>query len=210
MDINELVKKYNLSQNDCWELKQKKGTWILSHDACEKIASIEKIELIDIQVLNSERDFVRLIIKMKSPLKSIMSIGEADNKNCFNSYFGCMAEKRGIDRCILKIIDAYQYSVYSEVESNDFNNTQNQQKQSMAVSNFNNGKVINHNLDMLKKEMIELINVKQVNDDIMNTYHLIKDDTWTQDLLLTWIGNLKNCPNKTIENGIINVNDVPF
>ena len=43
MDINDLKLKYNLTQEDFWELN--KGTrrrWIVTHDACEKIAAIEK------------------------------------------------------------------------------------------------------------------------------------------------------------------------
>ena len=31
-----------------------------------------------------------------------------------------MAEKRGIDRCVLKLVNAYQWGVYSEVEAEDF------------------------------------------------------------------------------------------
>jgi len=47
-------------------------------------------------------------------------MGEADTKNCMNQYKGSMAEKRGKDRCILKIINAYQYQIYSDVEADDF------------------------------------------------------------------------------------------
>ena len=35
-------------------------------------------------------------------------------------YIASMAEKRGIDRCVLKLINAYQYGIYSEVEADDF------------------------------------------------------------------------------------------
>ena len=31
-----------------------------------------------------------------------------------------MAEKRGVDRCVLKLINAYEYGIYSDVESDDF------------------------------------------------------------------------------------------
>ena len=36
-----------------------------------------------------------------------------------------MAEKRGIDRCILKLIRAYQYGISSEVEADDFSEKPN-------------------------------------------------------------------------------------
>lgn len=142
MTNEELAQKYNLSKSDMWELPQRKGTWIISHDACEKIASIEKIELTDIKVLNSELGFARFIVSMKKGEKTIMSIGEADSRNCKNLYFGCMAEKRGIDRCILKLIDAYQYGVYSETESDDFENKTEPKNEGINIAN-NNAKNIN-------------------------------------------------------------------
>lgn len=129
MTIDDMIKKYSLNKHvDCWQLPQNKDVWIISHDACEKIASIEDIRLTDIQVLNSDWDFCRMIVTMKKENLFIKSIGEAILRvknsdkigNCNSPYVGCMAEKRGIDRCILKLINAYQYGVYSDVESEEF------------------------------------------------------------------------------------------
>ena len=53
-------------------------------------------------------------------LITISSVGEADRKNCVSQYLGCMAEKRGIDRCVQKLINAYEYGISSEVEAEDF------------------------------------------------------------------------------------------
>ena len=118
MTINELTEKYNLSNDDFW--KHKQAGWIINHDACEKIASVEGISLTEIKILNSEKDFARFLITMSMGGKSVTSIGEADTKNSFNNYIGSMAEKRGIDRCVLKLIKAYEYGVYSDVEADDF------------------------------------------------------------------------------------------
>ena len=41
MDMKELAKKYNLTQDDYWK-ESRSGKWIISHDACEKIADMEK------------------------------------------------------------------------------------------------------------------------------------------------------------------------
>ena len=139
MTIKELFDKYKLTNMDCWELiRNKKKMWIITHDACEKIASMENIELIDIQILNSERDFCRVIITMRKGEKIIKTVGEAElitgevltkktkngydiyRGNCESNYIGCMAEKRGIDRAVLKLINAYEYGIYSDVESDDF------------------------------------------------------------------------------------------
>jgi len=120
MEIKDLAKKYNLDpKNDFWKHKQS-GKWIITHDACEKIASMEKISLKDWTTLNSERDFCRFLITMTMGDKEITSIGEASKENCQSRYYGSMAEKRGVDRCILKLINAYEYGIYSDSEADTF------------------------------------------------------------------------------------------
>jgi len=124
MRIKELAKKYNLGKNDFWELKRgQKSMWIITHDAVEKIAIIENIELTKFEVLNTEVDFARFLITMQKGDKTIVSVGEASTKNCTSNYYGCMAEKRGIDRCVLKLINAYEYGIYSDVEADAFKQT---------------------------------------------------------------------------------------
>ena len=126
MKIRELAKKYDLGKDDFWELKRGgKGMWIITHDAVEKIAIIEKIELVKFEILNTEVDFARFLITMCKGDKCIMSIGEASTKNCTSTYYGAMAEKRGIDRCVLKLINAYQYGIYSDVEADAFKQANN-------------------------------------------------------------------------------------
>ena len=128
MKIKELAKRYDLVKDDFWQHKQS-GQWIIKHDAVEKIATMEDIEVDDIKVLNSERDFVRFLITMSMDVKetgevrTVSTIGEADKGNCMSSYYGSMAEKRGKDRGILKLIRAYKYGVSSEIEADDFRRT---------------------------------------------------------------------------------------
>jgi len=124
MNIKELAVKYELKKDDFWLHKQS-GKYIISHDAVEKIGYIEGIKLISIQTLNSERDFVRFLITMGNEEKKIITVGEADKGNCQSRYYGAMAEKRGIDRAILKLINAYEYGIYSDVEADDFRKTPN-------------------------------------------------------------------------------------
>ena len=126
MRIKELAKKYNLGKDDFWELKRgQRSMWIITHDAIEKIAIIENIELTKFEVLNSEVDFARFLITMQKDDRTIISVGEASTKNCTSNYYGCMAEKRGIDRCVLKLINAYEYGIYSDVEADAFKQAKN-------------------------------------------------------------------------------------
>ena len=127
MNIKDIQEKYNLKLDDFWEHKQSKS-WILTHDACTKIGNQEGIELIDINVINSEPDLVRILVTMKKGSVSITTFGEADRKNCFNPYLAAMSEKRGIDRAILKLINAYEYGVYSEIEADAFDKKKNASK----------------------------------------------------------------------------------
>ncbi len=130
MTIKELAKKYKLTQEDYWQHKQS-GKWILKHSAVEKIMTIEEIHIVDWFTENSEMDLVRYKFRMgmrddmTSTKRFVESIGEADRKNCMSQYLGCMAEKRGIDRCVLKLINAYQYDISSEVEADDYKQQEN-------------------------------------------------------------------------------------
>jgi len=120
MEIKDLAEKFKLDpKNDFWKHKQS-GKWIITHDACEKIASMENIILAKWETLNSERDFCRFLITMAKGDKEIASIGEASKENCQSKYYGSMAEKRGVDRCILKLINAYEYGIYSDSEADAF------------------------------------------------------------------------------------------
>ena len=135
MNIKELAKKYGLIEGDFWNHKQS-GQWILTHDAVEKIATIEGILLVNIETLNSEKDLVRFLITMAKGDVTITSVGEADDKNCFSGYKGCMAEKRGVDRCVLKLINAYEYGISSEVEAEDFKKPAYYEKTNNQIEKF--------------------------------------------------------------------------
>jgi len=127
MNIKELAKKYDLVEGDFWNHKQS-GQWILTHDAVEKVATKEGIRLVNIETLNSETDLVRFLVTMVKDEVTITSVGEADRNNCFSQYLGCMAEKRGVDRCVLKLINAYEYGISSEVEAEDFKRPETDQQ----------------------------------------------------------------------------------
>ena len=154
MNIQELAKKYELTKDDFWEYRKDK--WIITHDACEKIAVTEGIIFEPIQTIsyiptiiteNGEKvqkvnkwgreswqpawagtcqkktgDVVLTIVgyKKDNPDYKIESNGEANATNCTSNYYYSMALKRAQDRVILKLIDAYQWGVSSEIEADDF------------------------------------------------------------------------------------------
>ena len=146
MNIKELASKYELTEDDFWELRKNSGKWIITHDACMKIAFTEGIEFdkpeerVNIPTTITENGekvqkvtygrqawkpawagtcqkhtgAVSLIItgyKSDNPDYKIWTYGEADASNCTSTYYGAMAEKRGKDRIILMLINAYEQGI---------------------------------------------------------------------------------------------------
>ena len=121
MNIKELAKKYSLSKSDFWELKR--GTvsrWIITHDAVEKIAYTEGITFSMPQIIRDNNSNVAMLGQGTLKERTEWSTGEASQNNCKNPYFFAMAEKRLKDRLTLKLINAYQYGIYSDVEADAF------------------------------------------------------------------------------------------
>jgi len=124
--IKELATKYQLTEGDFWQLPQNKRLHILTHDACEKIASIEGVRYQKPEWLSKGQDGVWAVevsgFKKDDPDNVIWTTGEASRQNCTAKYFVNMAEKRAKDRLILKLIRAYEHGIKSEDEADDFKN----------------------------------------------------------------------------------------
>jgi hypothetical protein len=156
MNIKQLADKYELTKDDFWELRKNSNKWIITHDACEKIAVQENIVFEPPQIINytptiitengekvqkvtkwgtqnwkpawagtcqRKSGDVAMIItgyKQDNPDYKIWTTGEANGDNCTMNYLMAMSEKRGKDRIILKLINAYEYGIYSDVEADDF------------------------------------------------------------------------------------------
>jgi len=155
MNIKELADKYELQKDDFWELRKNSGKWIITHDACEKIAQTEGIVFDPPVIVNYQpsiitengekiqqvkwgKEFwkpawagtcqkksgdVAMIVtgyKADNPDYKIWTTGEANALNCTAEYYMAMAEKRAKDRVILKLINAYEQGIYSDVEADDF------------------------------------------------------------------------------------------
>ena len=125
MTIDDLAGKHGFKRDvDYWQHKQS-GQWILKHDSVEKIANAEDIRIQKIESLYQSETSCRFLITMGKWVNGsceevIITTGEADKSNCTNAYLAAMAEKRGKDRAILKLIKAYEYGISSEEEADDF------------------------------------------------------------------------------------------
>ena len=122
MKLQDYIDHYKLNKEDVWECH---GSWILKHDAITKIAKKENIRINKIESLYQSETSCRFLITMgkwvdDTCIEIITTVGEADNKNSKNNYYGSMAEKRGIDRGVLKLLNLYEEGFYSEIEADDF------------------------------------------------------------------------------------------
>lgn len=116
----EFMKSYNINDDEVWEVRAG-GAWAVKHAALERVAAELNITFDPPQL--AEKDAlggtVAMLVVAKMGDRSEWSFGEASKANCKNSYLYSMAEKRGKDRCILKLINAHG-ALYSEEEADDF------------------------------------------------------------------------------------------
>jgi len=121
MGIKELAEKYGLKGGDFWEMKfGGKSQWIITHDACEKIANIEGIKFHKPEIFRDSNSNVAMLGEASKGDKVIWTTGEASPTNNKMPYNWAMCEKRLKDRLTLQIINAYEYGIYSDIEADSF------------------------------------------------------------------------------------------
>ena len=168
--IKKIAEKYRLSlpkdQND-----KTKDIWcvgmnfILKHDAVSRIANQEGVEFDEpkVEIIHDTEAFYGVAMWGKGRIvridednndftKEIWTTSDAtrDNVKGKGGYFFNMAEKRWKDRLTLKLLDLYEYGLYSDVEAEDF------KKESAPVKNYNMAS------DYMKNNMRQIFSAKGV------------------------------------------------
>lgn len=136
-EIKQLLKKHELGKDDVWFM-QHAQKYAIKHKAMEKIALKEKITIVDLDISFVDLPMNSCVVKctaVKNGIKTI-TFGEATPKNNKNSYPVAMAEKRSIDRAILKLAGMHG-DFYSEDEI-EFRQEQKKNSPNEAAKN-NNG-----------------------------------------------------------------------
>lgn len=116
--IGAILKEYGFGKDAVWDCH---GTWVVYHRVLEQIAVGAGIELDPPQIVEADgaNGIATVCVTGRMGEKSIWSIGEAAPKNNKNAYPWAMAEKRAVDRVILKLIGLHGLA-YSEEEADDF------------------------------------------------------------------------------------------
>tara|TARA_Y100001951_G_scaffold100653_1_gene104397 strand:+ start:1004 stop:1648 length:645 start_codon:yes stop_codon:yes gene_type:complete len=117
----ELAKKHGLKKEDLWFMKHAKK-WAITHKAMERIAMDEKITIVDLDLSFVDLSIGSCVVKctaVKDGLK-VITFGEATPKNSHNAYPTAMAEKRSIDRAVLKLAGMHgDFYSEDEIDSRD-------------------------------------------------------------------------------------------
>jgi len=119
-NIASVLKESGLGPEACWKHKQS-GKWIVYHWACETIAAKRGIvfDLPQVVVADPSNKIATILVKGTLGKQTEWSFGEAAPYNTQQTYPFSMAEKRGKDRVILKLIGLHGLA-YSEEEADDF------------------------------------------------------------------------------------------
>lgn len=122
-NIGGILRQYGFGPEACWDCH---GTWVVYHKVLEAIAAKAGINFDPPMVLeaNGEKKCVALCVTGRLGERAIWSTGEASphnyrTKQKQTAYPYAMAEKRAMDRVILKLIGLHGLA-YSEEEADDF------------------------------------------------------------------------------------------
>jgi hypothetical protein len=118
--VTDILKTLGFNSKEClWDCH---GAWVMYHRYIE-IAGIKckvNIDNLDEIETNSEKGIVCIKCTASLDKMKVITYGEASPKNTRNAYPYAMAEKRAIDRAILKLIGLHGF-IYSEDEMPESN-----------------------------------------------------------------------------------------
>ncbi|CAB4176880.1 hypothetical protein UFOVP1672_54 [uncultured Caudovirales phage] len=119
--VGETLKKYGFGKDAVWDCH---GVWVVYHRVLEQIAGQAGVRFDPPTIIEAkgEQKIAAVCVTGHLDNKMVWSIGEAAPANNKNAYPWAMAEKRAVDRVILKLIGIHGL-VYSEEEADDFKET---------------------------------------------------------------------------------------
>lgn len=112
--VKEVLQKQGFDWQEClWDCH---GTWVMYHKYIEIAAAQNKITY-DLHEVEFDTKNKIAVVKCNARLgdKTITTYGEAAPHNCKNTYTAAMAEKRAVDRAVLKLLGLHGF-IYSEDE----------------------------------------------------------------------------------------------
>lgn len=152
--------KYDLSPSDFWILmnETKSGKMgytglIISHNGCLKIN--DKLpDKFDPASVSIDKDGYggSLVYTYCNATQGIYEVGEVSKQNCKNDYPHAMAFKRLFDRVVLKLSKLAYSGIYSEAESDEFRDPQDDARE--AKTNPNQTQAENEKPEIPKEHVL--------------------------------------------------------
>ena len=168
MTVQQLKDWYHLEDQDFWELKRGGRTQtIITHSACEKIANRINVVIDQPQWLSCGQNGVWVVQvtgwKMLEPDKKVWTTGESSPDNCKTQYPVAMAEKRAKDRLILKLVNASESGLISEIEMDELQPPETDKLELLQQLEQTRQKT-NLTVDQLKQQSVDLYQTDQIRD----------------------------------------------
>ena len=106
--VSAFMATYGVDHDEVWEVRAG-GSWAIKHSALERVAAQAgiKFDIPQFAEKDSANKIAALLIVGHMGDRTEWSIGEASPFNNKNAYCYAMAEKRGKDRVILKLLSAH-------------------------------------------------------------------------------------------------------
>ena len=159
--IEKIADKYNLKlpknpkdmSGDFWCIG---NNFIIRHDALTKIAKIEGIVFHKpkVEILHSDNVYYGVAMMGEAEIDGykIWTTADSTRENTMAKYYFNMAEKRLRDRQVLKLLNLYEYGLYSDVEADAF-----KKKESENPTDFQKNKIrtLLKDIGQYKKDEVE-------------------------------------------------------
>ncbi len=116
--LNELYKKYNLHDQDTFKSPQ--GWTIITRSGIDKIQAVADIDITYKLEEYTPGKSAAVLAHSVWNNRTLETFGEANEKNCRQSYVLAMAEKRAMSRIVLKLTGFYALGIFGQDESEDF------------------------------------------------------------------------------------------
>src|SRR5258708_25721962 len=121
--------RYGIDSDEVWSVRS--GAFAIKHKAIERVAAKEGIEIENLQIYHfSPIDKTAAVIVTATWIergilqpgqkakRCVVTTGEASPANNKNAYPLAMAEKRAVDRAVLKLLNTHG-TLYSESEADE-------------------------------------------------------------------------------------------
>lgn len=200
--IEAIRKEYGLQKEDFWQIPQNKQ-WVVKHAALEIVATKANVVFSQPQIIQADTANGIAVLSVCGTMgnRSVWSTGEASPKNCKNSYPWAMAEKRAIDRVVLKLVGIHGL-VYSEEEADDFKESRPGYVEPKSSSQLKKDGVWEKVMADLEADLVE-VNSTAALENLRHSYlSQAENEKWPKAWREALLDRLESCASDITRNNL--------